>query len=543
VLAATFFGSACMAAQALIPAAVGRAVDTGIIGRDQRDLIAWGGGVLALGVIQAVTSIMRDRCALTGSLGAAYLTMNLVTRQACRLGATLTKRVSTGEALTVGVGDITQIGGVMNAIDQGVAAVAAVILVSAIMLATSWQLGLLVLLGVPAIAWTTGLSMRPMHHRQARLREQQAELTTRAVDIASGLRVLIGIGGEALFTERFRAAAHRVRDAAVRVAYLDAVLVTIRTLLPGLLVVAVVWLGARDVLSHLITSGQLVAFYAYAVFLTIPLGRLIGVAAQFTSGHVAAGRVVRILAAEPESARGSLERSPGEDIGEDGGVLVDPGSGLVIFPGRMTTVTGAVPADLALIADRLGNYADSDATLGGVALKDLPAADVRRRILVSGNDARLFSGELRAELDPGDRARDNEGALRAAIAVASADDIFQARPDGLAGMIVGSGREFSGGEQQRLRLVRALMADPEILVLVDPTNALDAHTEARVAQRLHACRAGRTTIVFTTSPVMSSHTDRLVLVHNGKVVAEGTHADLLGDDRYRSIVAREGDPA
>ena len=537
MLAATLFGSACMTAQALIPAAVGRAVDTGIIGRDQRDLIAWGGGVLALGVIQAATSIMRDRCALTGSLGAAYLTMSLVTRQACRLGATLAKRVSTGEVLTVGVGDITQIGGVMNAIDQGIAAFAAVVLVSAIMLATSWQLGLLVLLGVPAIAWATGLSMRPMHHRQAHLREQQAELTTRAVDTASGLRVLIGIGGEALFTERFRTVAHRVRDAAVRVAYLDAVLVSIRTLLPGLLVLAVVWVGARDVLSHRITSGQLVAFYAYAVFLTIPLGRLTGMAAQFTSGHVAARRVVRILTAEPESVRGRLDRSPGED----GGVLVDPGSGLVVFPGRMTTVTGAVPADLALIADRLGNYADSDATLGGVALKDLPAADVRHRILVTGNDARLFSGWLRAELDPGDRARDNDGALRAAIAVASADDIFQARPDGLAGMIVGSGREFSGGEQQRLRLVRALMADPEILVLVDPTNALDAHTEARVAQRLLAYRAGRTTVVFTTSPVMSSNTDRLVLVDNGKVVAEGTHAGLLADDRYRSIVAREGD--
>ena len=536
MLAATLFGSACMAAQALIPAAVGRAVDTGIIGRDQRDLIAWGGGVLALGVLQAVTSIMRDRCALTGSLGAAYLTMNLVTRQACRLGATLTKRVSAGEVLTVGVGDITQIGGVMNAIDQGIAALAAVVLVSAIMLATSWQLGLLVLLGVPAIAWATGLSMRPMHHRQARLREQQTELTTRAVDTASGLRVLIGIGGEALFTERFRTVAHRVRDAAVSVAYLDAVLVSIRTLLPGLLVLAVVWVGARDVLSHRITSGQLVAFYAYAVFLTIPLGRLTGMAAQFTSGHVAARRVLRILTAEPESVRGSLDRSPGEDS-----VLVDPGSGLVVFPGRMTTVTGAVPADLAVIADRLGNYADSDATLGGVALKDLPAADIRHRILVTGNDARLFSGWLRAELDPGDRARDNDGALRAAIAVASADDIFQARPDGLAGVIAGSGREFSGGEQQRLRLVRALMADPEILVLVDPTNALDAHTEARVAQRLHDYRAGRTTVVFTTSPVMSSRTDRLVLVDNGKVVAEGTHADLLADDRYRSIVAREGD--
>ncbi len=111
--------------------------------------------------------------------------------------------------------------------------------------------------------------------------------------------------------------------------------------------------------------------------------------------------------------------------------------------------------------------------------------------------------------------------MAAALDAASADDIVDALPDGLDTVVAERGREFSGGQQQRLRLARALVADPETLVLVEPTSAVDAHTEARIAARLGLARAGRTTVVCTTSPLVLDQADEVAFVADGRVVADG----------------------
>jgi len=213
---------------------------------------------------------------------------------------------------------------------------------------------------------------------------------------------------------------------------------------------------------------------------------------------------------------------------------------VVIRPGQLTAIAAAAPEDAVTIADRLGRYVDSDTALDGVPLRDLDRATVRALILVADNDARLFSGPLRTELDPAERASDAD--LTAALHAASAADIIAALPDGLDAAIAERGREFSGGQQQRLRLVRALAADPPVLVLVEPTSAVDAHTEAAIAARLGAARRGRTTVVCTTSPLVLSRADHVFYVEDGKVVAEGSHRELLENEpRYAATVTRGED--
>ncbi|HLL65631.1 MAG TPA: ABC transporter ATP-binding protein [Micromonosporaceae bacterium] len=534
-MSSTMLGIVCMAAQVLMPTAVGKAVDTGIVGRDQRLLTLWTGVVVLLGVVGAVTSIMYDRWSLTASLGAGYRTLQLVNRHACDLGASMAKRSATGEVLNIGVADITQIGGSMELVGRVAGSAAAVVLACSIMVAASWQLGLIVLIGVPAMAWLTGLMLRPLSRRHSELRGQQARLTTRIVDLASGLRVVLGIGGEGYVADRYRAESQQVRRAGVRVAQLGAVLDMIRTLMPGLLTLAVVWVGAIYVVSGRLTPGQLVAFYGYAVFLAVPLARLGNAAGQLTAAHVAARRVVDILNTTPELPDVGTAEPPAETA-----MLHDPISGLTVPPGRMIAIVSPDPDDAVPVANRLGRYVDGGATYGDVPLESLPLAQVRRLILVAANDAWLFSGSLRTELDVLGLDGARPGSLRRAIRAASADDIFEARRDGLDGAIVGSGREFSGGEQQRLRLVRALMADPEVLVLLAPTSAVDVHTEGRIGRGLRAYRRGRTTVVFTSSPILASVADRVVLLADGKVAAEGTHQELLADVRYQDVVAREG---
>ncbi|WP_043488078.1 MULTISPECIES: ABC transporter transmembrane domain-containing protein [Streptomyces] len=536
------WGILCVLAQALVPAAIGAAIDTGIIDRDRRALLLWGGALLVLGVVQATTGILRDRCTLTTRLGASYRTMQLITRQTATLGATLPRRVAKGEIVNAGVADIDRIGEALAGTARGSGAVVAIAAIAAIMLDASWRLGVVVLAGVPLMVWAVALLIRPLHRRQERLREHQAELTGRAVDIVSGLRVLRGIGGEEVFAERYRADSQRLRGAGVALARVDALFGAVKVLLPGLLTCVVVWLGARDVAGGRIGAGQLVAFYGYAVYLVDPLRRLTDTARQLTRGHVAARRVTDFLALTPELSSGTglpRPRTAGKDRLPGSGPLADPDSGLAVAAGRFTAVACASPADAAALADRLGRYTDSAVTWQGAPLADLPLEEVRRRILVATNDDLLFAGPLGDELDPAGPRPGSREPLERALDTASARDIVEALPDGLNAVIAASGRDLSGGQQQRLRLVRALMADPEVLVLAEPTSAVDAHTEARVARGLGAHRAGRTTVVFTTSPILLDRADHVVYVESAKAVAQGTHGELLDDPRYRAVVARE----
>lgn len=205
--------------------------------------------------------------------------------------------------------------------------------------------------------------------------------------------------------------------------------------------------------------------------------------------------------------------------------------------GLVTALVSDQPEDTAQLADRLGRYADGEVRWGDVPLSGLPRSVVRRRIVVSHAEAALFSGVLREQVDI--RGRGNE-ALAAALHTASAEDVLEALPDGLDSVVAERGRSFSGGQRQRLVLARALAADPEVLILVEPTSAVDAHTEARIAARLVAQRSGRTTVVTTTSPLLLDRVDRVAFLRNGRVVAFGAHRDLLRDvPEYRAIVTRE----
>ncbi|GIF12336.1 ABC transporter ATP-binding protein [Actinoplanes teichomyceticus] len=521
---------AWMGCQSLVPAMVGRAIDAAA--REHgRALLGWALALFGVGVVQALTGISRHRFAVVNWLGAGFRTVQVTVRQANRLGSSLPRRLAAGEVVAIGTSDINHIGGAVDVAARGTGALLAVTTVTVLLLRTSVPLGLVVLVGVPALMAVVSGLIRPLHRRQQAYREQQGRLTGQAADLVTGLRVLRGVGGEAVMVARYRAQSQALRAAGVRTAAVESLLEAAQVLLPGTFLVLVTWLGARSAADGRITVGQLVSFYAYAAFLVAPLRQLTDSIDKLTRGHVSARRVVAML-----RMRRDLPDPP-VPVAPPGGDLADPESGVRIVPGRLTAIVAEDPADAARIADRLGRYAPG-ATLGGVPLTELPLAVVRERILVAENEARLFSGRLRADLDPY-----RSGRLPQALAAAAAQDIVDGLPHGLDSVVAERGRSFSGGQQQRLRLARALVADPEILILVEPTNAVDAHTEARIAERIRAVRAGRTTVVCSSSPLVLRHTDRVLHVRRGRVVAAGTHHELLaGEPGYARVVLRGDRP-
>ncbi len=531
------FGIIWMSSQAVMPFVIGRAIDQGVSDKDGGQLVFYAGLMLAIGLVQAATGIMRHRFAVTNWLIAAYRTVQLVGRQTVELGGTLARKVSTGEVVTIGTSDISHLGQVMDVSARFAGAIVSFLLVAVILLQTSVTLGLIVLLGVPALMLLVGPLLAPLQRRSDRQRALMGDLSNTASDIVGGLRVLRGIGGEDVFHERYRRESQATRRAGVEVAKLQSVLDALQVFLPGVFVVVIVWLGARSAVAGDITAGELVAFYGYSAFLMIPLRTATEYANKLIRGRVSAKRVCRVLALDADWTDPEQPADPPPPMSE----LVDHRTGLRIRPGTITAIVSEQPDESAALADRLGMCAaepDDDVTLGGVPLSALTREEVRRRIVVSDTGASLFSGRLVDSLDV--TGRGGSDVLEKALDTASADDILDPLPDGMESIVAERGRTFSGGQRQRLVLVRALTSDPEILVLVEPTSAVDAHTEARIAARLRNHRAGRTTVVTSTSPLMLDAVDEVALLREGRIVATGTHAELVASSpEYRYVVTRE----
>ena len=533
------FGIVWLVSQALFPAAMGKAIDEGIIGADPGSLLLWCGVLLGLVVVSALSGAMRHKYAVANWLQGAFRSAQLIGHQTAGTGEALTRTVPTGDVVATVSSDAMRIGGLYDVMARFVGSVVSYVVVALILLRASVTLGLVVLIGVPVLVACLSLIVRPLQARQLAQREEAGRLIGLGADTVAGLRVLRGIGGEHTFLRRYAVQSQSVRTVGNRVAGYQAALDAAQVLLPGIFVLIVVWLGARFAIEGEITAGQLVAFYGYTAFLVIPLRTATEMVDRATRAHIGAGKLIRILRVRPDQ----VEAGRTLPLPTAAARLVEPRSGVSIEPGRFTVVVSARPEDSAALADRLGRFGaeETEARLDGTRLADAPLAELRRRIVVSETDPRLFTGSLRDELDPW--GEHDDATILAALSVASGDDVLEALPGGLDNQVEERGRAFSGGQRQRLALTRALLTDAETLVLVEPTSAVDAHTEARIAARLTAARAGRTTVVMSASPLILDRADHVVFLRDGKAVATGTHQQLMAEhpDYRRTVVRGEED--
>ncbi|MFJ9899121.1 ABC transporter ATP-binding protein [Streptomyces sp. NPDC091280] len=533
-LSGALLSSVWMVLMAAAPYLMARAVDDGLVPGRLGTLAWWTGALFVVGAVNSWLSIMRHRTMTRVRMDANFRTVKLIVGQAIRLGAVLSRRARAGEVITIGVGDVWTIAQSLTVVGPGFGALVVYGVVAGILLSISAPLAAVVLLGVPVIALLAGPLTRRLQSVETEYRERQSVLTARIGDLAGGLRVLNGLGGKGLFADAFRRDSQRLRAQGYKVGAVASWVQAIGVGLPTLFLAVVTWLAARLAAQGQLSVGELVAVYGYVAVLVGPVAFFVEMAYELSRGVVAARRVVRLLALEPESDTGTTA-APAEPA-----ALYDPDSGVRVPPGRLTALVGARPGETLAVVDRLGRYAPSRVTWGEVALDAVPLDQVRSRILVADNEADLFAGPLR-EVVSGRRERSAES-VAAAVFAGAADDIVQGLPQGLDSPVAAQGRSLSGGQRQRVRLVRALLAEPEVLLAVEPTSALDAHTEAAVARRLREARSGRTTVVTTTSPLVLDQVDTVHYLVDGKVAASGDHRGLLArEPGYRALVARDAE--
>ncbi|WP_030544223.1 ABC transporter ATP-binding protein [Streptomyces albus] len=555
-LKALGWGTLHMASLAAVPLVVGIAVQA-VVDRSGGRLALAGGLIALLGTVIAVADTMLHRAAVTNWITAAARVQQLLARKTAEMGSTLTRRVAAGEITAVSTGDVEKIGWFVEALSRFTAAAVTTAGVCAVLLVAQPSLGMVVAVGVPLLVLAVLPLLPPATRRADEQRAKAGRATELASDTVAGLRVLRGIGGEELFLDRYRRASQEVRSAAVRSARMWALISAVQVLLPGLLLTGVVWYGVTLARAGRISLGELVAVYGAVTFLLFPLRHFEEIAMAYSFSKPSAKRAARVLA-----LRRTRPAGPGTGSGSAGGTggtgspltgdLYDPVSGLHAPAGLLTVAVCGDPDAAGRLADRLGGHAPQreeepdrpSVLLGGAPLDELPLEEARTAVLVQDKDPVLLSGTLRELLDVPSR-----GTVTAADALEAAQcgDVLTALAQGTGGgsgdpreaRITERGRSLSGGQRQRLALARSLVTDPEVLVLDEPTSAVDSHTEARIADGLRKLREGRTTVVLSSSPLLLDRADRVVFLPDGETAAVGTHRELLRTHPgYRAVVTR-----
>jgi len=421
-----------MTGLAALPYLLGRATDA-LQAKDIGALAWWAGLMFALAAGNAWISIMRHRTMTKIRLDAAVRTARAVVAHITLLGAQLSRRVSAGEVVTIGLSDVTTIAGALTVVGPGVGSIVAYVLIAVLLLSISPLLGAVVLAGVPILVLVVGPPLHRLQRRAGEYRRHQAALTGRLVDIIAGLRVLTGLGGRDTYRDRYRADSARLRAEGYRVGAVTSWVDALGAGLPALFLAVVTWLGARMAVAGTIDTGDLVAVYAYAAVLAGPVSFLVEGAADIARALVPARRTIALLRIAPAS----VDAADAVDAPAGPSVLVDPASGLRLAPGEFTALVTSRPGDAIAIVDRLGRFADTDATWGGVRLDRIRLASVRARILVADNDAALFAGPLRDVVAGAGTHDDDE--VADAVAAAVAEDVVAGLPDGLASPVAPAG--------------------------------------------------------------------------------------------------------
>ncbi|MGW1199291.1 ABC transporter transmembrane domain-containing protein [Streptomyces sp. NPDC002536] len=546
---ALLWGILHMSSVALFPLAVGLAVQA-VVDRSGARLALAGGLMALFGALTTLGDTMLHRVAVTNWITAAARIQQLLARKTAELGAALTRRVAAGEVVAVSTGDVEKIGWFVEALSRFASAAFTTVAVCVALVVYQPALGAVVALGVPVLALAVLPLLPPATRRADEQRDKAGRATELASDTVAGLRVLRGIGGEELFLSRYRRASQDVRRAAVRSARMWALIAAVQVFLPGLLLIAVVWYGVGLARDGRIGVGELVTVYGMVTFLLFPLRQFEEIAMAYSFSRPSAQRAARVLALHRSAP--PAEHAEGHEAVLTGD-LYDPVTGLLAPAGEMTAVVCGDPDAAGLLADRLGGHAAEagagvpSVLLGGVALDGVPLDAARAAVLVQDKDPVLLSGTLTELLDvPCSGAVPAGAALEAAQCGDALDSLARASAadsaDPMDARITERGRSLSGGQRQRLALARSLVTDPEVLVLDEPTSAVDSHTEARVAEGVRRLRRGRTTVVFTSSPLLLDRADRVVFVHDGRVAAVGAHSELLRcDPVYHAVVTRQTD--
>ncbi|MGW3989357.1 ABC transporter ATP-binding protein [Streptomyces sp. NPDC004830] len=449
--------------------------------------------------------------------------------------------LKSGEVLTIATEDADQTADIIEVVPLLVSSLVAVLVAAVALGLADPRLGLLVIAGTVAILSVLSVMSRRIGSSTQEQQARVARAGAKVADLITGLRPLHGFGGNHAAFRSYREVSTEARRQSITVARVNGVYAGTALALNAVLAGAVTLLAGLLAFEGRITIGELVMAVGLAQFIMEPLKLFSEMPKYVMIARASAERMALVLAAPPVMTPGTGRPAPGGGLEIDGvrhGTL--DGLTVKVKAGEFVAVAPYQPraaADLAAVLAVAVPPAAYEGTvrIGGQDLAELSVEAVRAHLLVNPYDGEIFAGTLRTNIDP----TGTSGTVAEAVEASLLTDVVALHAEGLDHPVRDRGANLSGGQRQRLSLARALAADTEILVLHDPTTAVDAVTEQLIARNVSELRRGRTTIVITSSPAFLDAADRVLVLDGGVVTAEDTHRNLLANERgYRTAVAR-----
>ncbi|MDH3705792.1 MAG: ABC transporter ATP-binding protein/permease [Acidimicrobiia bacterium] len=542
------------AGRVAVPLFVQFAVDRGI--RGGGPLLGWALLITLAGLVSAVFLGIRRYVAFRNARVIEARLRDRIFAHIQRLHFAFHDSVATGELMSRGNTDLQHFQNVITLVPLTTGNLMIVVAVTIIMLVLQPTLAVLALIALPLVNVLGKRFASRLHPAVLGIQQESAQLASVVEETVAGVRVVKGFGSERVQAAKLAHEADDVYRESMRAARTRATYLPGMELLPNVALIVVLGYGGHLVLDGQMTVGELVSFNIYVLMLVQPLRMLGMVVANGQRAAAAGQRIDEVLATEPQIAdpvdpvtlpdtvpAGRVEFR-GVDFayhpGTGAGVL--EGLDLVIEPGESVALVGPTGSGKSTIGRLLPRFYEADGGsiwLDGIDVRRVRRQELRRAVGVVFEETFLFSASVRDNIAFADPDASFESVVRAAR-LAGAHEFVDELPDGYDTELGERGFSLSGGQRQRLAIARAILADPRVLILDDATSAVDPTKEHEIRDALGEVMSNRTTIVIAHRPATIALADRVVLLDEGRIVAEGTHHELLDtSDRYRSVLAAD----
>lgn len=526
-----------------VPLAVRRMIDHGFGGADGTLIGQYFAMLIIIGAVLAVASSARFYYVnWLGERVVSDLRAD-VFAHLTKLGPSFFDRSHSGEVMSRLTADTTQIKAAAGtALSQ--AARNTIMLIGALimMMVTSFQLSLLVLVAIPAIVVPLVAYGRVVRRLSRKAQDSLAAASAYAAENLGAVKTMQAFGHETEVAGRYSQEVEASFEAARQRLVARAGLTALAILLVVVSVVGVLWFGASKVVSGELSGGTLGQFVLYAIFAGAALTALSEVWGEISQAAGAAERLTELLAVQPEinspaqptplvtPARGDIAfEGVNFSYAEGGADATLRDISLSISAGENVALVGPSGAGKSTIFSLLLRFYDPSSGLikvDGVDIKTASLTELRQRMALVPQDTALFADTVAANIRYGTPDATLEAVKRAAIA-AQADEFIQALPGGYDAQLGERGVLLSGGQRQRIALARAFLKDAPILLLDEATSALDAESESAIQRALEGIMAGRTTLVIAHRLATVKKADRILVLDEGRIVETGRHRDLI----------------
>lgn len=535
----------------LVPLVMAAIIDNGIAGSDIPYILKMGLVLIALGLIGLTCSITAQFFAAKAAVGFSTKLRHSLFSHIQSLSFTELDSVGTSTLITRLTSDCNYVQGAVN-MSLRLFLRSPFIVVGAMVLAFTIDfkaalifVAVIVLLCI--VVFGIMLITIPMY-RDVQNRLDQVLRITR--ENLSGVRVIRAFNKEQSEIDEFEKTNGALAAMQLFVGKISALTNPVTYIIVNGATIALLWTGAIRVDTGVMTQGQVVALVNYMSQILVELVKLANLIVQLTKALACADRIQKVFEMKPSMENGSLSAADKADNGPfiefDHVSLTYTGAGetslhdISFRVNRGETVgiiggTGSGKSSLVHLIPRFYDATEGQVRIGGVDVKEYNTDSLRQKIGMVMQKAVLFKGTVRDNIRWGKKdATDEE--IKAAIHAAQADDFIEERKEGLDAKITQEGRNLSGGQKQRLSIARALVRNPEILILDDSSSALDFATDARLRRAIRELAGSHTVFIVSQRTSSIHHADRILVLEDGHLVGNGTHEELLeSNEVYQEI--------